>query len=114
VLLGTCIFDVVNGFDIIILEFETHTLSFTEIARIPPSVMEDFKRKGEMHYDHLWFDFKGMRDLVIITYGCGNEVLVYILSENVWRWLPRWVPMNRYLDFPSIFAFEPRLDMKIK
>jgi len=67
-----------------------------------------------MYYDKLMFHFKGMRDLVCIIYGCANEVLVYILSENVWIWIPIWLPMNRHQYFASIFSFEPRLDMKVE
>jgi hypothetical protein len=59
---------------------------------MPPSLWKDFKRKEDIPPGILrfyWFDFQGMSDLVCITYAKVKEVLVYNLSENIWRWFGR-------------------------
>jgi hypothetical protein len=118
VLLGTCIrYRGVE--DIIISELQKPTLTSNflegrEIARIPPSILEDFDIKEDMVFGSLMFDFEATRDLVCITYGRANEVLVYNLSENTWRWLQRRPMDKQWLYVPYAFAFEPRLDMKVE
>jgi hypothetical protein len=118
VLLGTCIrYRGVE--DIIISELQKPALTSNflegrEIARIPPSILEDFDIKEDMVFGSLMFDFEATRDLVCITYGRANEVLVYNLSENTWRWLQRRPMDKQWLYVPYAFVFEPRLDMKVE
>jgi hypothetical protein len=89
-----------------------NNLEVREIARMPQYFLEDLKRKEGSNFESFKFGFEGMRDMVYIRNV--NEVLVYNLSTNIWKWLPRRPNRGPYLDFiPNILTFEPRPDMKV-
>jgi hypothetical protein len=112
VLLGTSKPDVIIIWELEKPRLGLNNLEVREIARMPPSVLEDLKRKEGSSFDSFKFSFEGMRDMVYIRNV--NEVLVYNLSTNIWKWLPRRSDRGPNLDFiPDIFTFEPRPDMKV-
>jgi predicted membrane metal-binding protein len=93
---------------------------FREITRTPPSLWEDFRRKEDIPPGILrlnGFDFQGISDLVCITYAKVKQVLVYNLSENIWRWFGRReIEEHERTDSenPLISTFQPRLHMKVE
>lgn len=91
-----------------------------EIARMPPSLSEDFKR---ISMDcSKWCIGVGDCTCFIVSghrkrkFRKVTEVVVYSVTENTWSWLP-----SRPVDttastsecFELAMAFEPRLDMKV-